>query len=119
MQSLLGRSSWSADRLRDLVRDYAVEALGDPGGVLVVDETGFLKKGRHSVGVGRQYSGTAGRIENCQVGVFAAYASRWGHTLVDRRIYLPKDWAENEARRRKACVPRTSPLPPSRQWRGQ
>ncbi len=106
VQSLLGRSSWSADRLRDLVRDYAVEALGgNPGGVLVVDETGFLKKGRHSVGVGRQYSGTAGRIENCPVGVFAAYASRWGHTLVDRQIYLPKDWAENEARRRKACVP--------------
>ena len=105
VQSLLGRSSWSADRLRDLVRDYAVEALGDPGGVLVLDETGFLKKGRHSVGVGRQYSGTAGRIENCQVGVFAAYASRWGHALVDRQLYLPKDWAEDEARRRKARVP--------------
>ena len=102
VQSLLGRSSWSADRLRDLVRDYAVEALRDPGGVLVLDETGFLKKGRHSVGVGRQYSGTAGRIENCQVGVFAAYASRWGHALVDRQLYLPKDWAEDEARRRKA-----------------
>ena len=105
VQSLLGRSSWSADRLRDLVRDYAVEALRDPGGVLVLDETGFLKKGRHSVGVGRQYSGTAGRIENCQVGVFAAYASRWGHALVDRQLYLPKDWAEDEARRRKARVP--------------
>ena len=117
IQSLLGRSRWSADHLRDLVRRYLIEALGDPGGVLVVDETGFLKKGRHSVGVGRQYSGTAGRIENCQVGVFAAYASRWGHGLVDRALYLPKDWAGNEERRRKASVPRMSPSPRSPPWR--
>src|SRR5579859_7783663 len=68
--------------------DYVVEALGDRDGVLVVDETGFVKKGRHSVGVGRQYSGTAGRIENCQVGVFLAYASRYGQALIDRRLYL-------------------------------
>jgi len=81
MQSLLGRSNWSADALRDHVRDYVVDALGDPSGVLVVDETGFLKKGTHSVGVGRQYSGTAGRIENCQIGVFACYASRWGQAI--------------------------------------
>ncbi len=105
VQSLLGRSRWSADDLRDLVRDYALEALGDAGGVLIVDETGFLKKGWHSVGVGRQYSGTAGRIENCQVGVFAAYASHWGHALVDRQLYLPKDWAEDAGRRTKAAVP--------------
>jgi SRSO17 transposase len=105
IQSLLGRSSWSADRLRDLVRDYVIEALGDPGGVLVIDETGFLKKGSHSVGVGRQYSGTAGRIENSQIGVFACYASRFGHALIDRQLYLPKDWAEDEARRKKAHVP--------------
>lgn len=72
IQSLLGRGSWSADALRDLVRDYVSDALGDPGGVLVVDETGFLKKGIHSVGVARQYSGTAGRIENSQVGVFVS-----------------------------------------------
>src|SRR5690606_26409426 len=72
MQSLMGRSSWSADELRDVVRSYVIEALGDPDGVLVVDETGFLKKGDQSVGVARQYSGTAGRIENCQVGVFLA-----------------------------------------------
>ena len=78
MQSLLGRSRWSADALRDEVRSYAVEALGDTDGMLVVDETGFLKKGTHSVGVARQYSGTAGRVENCQVGVFLAYASRFG-----------------------------------------
>lgn len=105
IQSLLGRSSWSADHLRDLVRAYVAEALGDESGVLVIDETGFLKKGKHSVGVGRQYSGTAGRIENCQIGVFAGYASRYGHALVDRQIYLPGDWAENEERRRKASVP--------------
>ena len=89
IQSLLGRSAWSADGLRDLVRQYVVCALGDAGGVLVIDETGFLKKGRHSVGVGRQYSGTAGRLENCQVGVFAAYASRYGHALIDRQLYVP------------------------------
>ena len=105
IQSLLGRSSWSADVLRDLVRQYVVKALGDAGGVLVVDETGFVKKGTHSVGVGRQYSGTAGRIENCQVGVFAAYASRYGQALIDRQLYLPKDWAEDEMRRGKAHVP--------------
>ena len=105
IQSLLGRSSWSADVLRDLVRQYVVKALGDAGGVLVVDETGFLKKGTHSVGVGRQYSGTAGRIESCQVGVFAAYASRYGQALIDRQLYLPKDWAEDETRRGKAHVP--------------
>jgi SRSO17 transposase len=105
MQSLLGRSSWSADALRDHVRDYAVDALGDPAGVLVVDETGFLKKGTHSVGVGRQYSGTAGRIENCQIGVFACYASRWGQALIDRQLYLPKGWAEDPERRARGHVP--------------
>ena len=105
IQSLLGRGRWSADALRDRVRDYVAEALGDEAGVLVVDETGFLKKGTHSVGVARQYSGTAGRVENCQVGVFAAYASRWGQALVDRRLYLPRGWAEDDARRAKAQVP--------------
>jgi SRSO17 transposase len=105
MQSLLGRSSWSADDLRDAVRQYALEALGDPDGVLVVDETGFLKKGEHSVGVARQYSGAAGRIENSQVGVFVAYASRFGQTLIDRRLYLPESWASDAGRRRQAHVP--------------
>ena len=105
IQSLLGRSSWSADTLCERVRSYAIEALGDPDGVLVVDETGFLKKGVHSVGVGRQYSGTAGRIENCQIGVFASYASRWGHALIDRQLYLPKAWANDPERRAKAHVP--------------
>jgi SRSO17 transposase len=105
IQSLLGRSRWEADALRDAVQGYALEALGDPAGVLVVDETGFLKKGTESVGVKRQYSGTAGRTENCQVGVFLAYASRWGHTLIDRRLYLPKDWANDTDRRDKTAVP--------------
>jgi len=105
IQSLLGRSFWSADTLCERVRSYTIEALGDPDGVLVVDETGFQKKGSHSVGVARQYSGTAGRIENCQIGVFASYASRWGHTLIDRRLYLPKSWAHDPDRRAKAHVP--------------
>lgn len=105
IQSLLGRSAWSADALRELVQDYVMAALGDADGVLVVDETGFLKKGAHSVGVARQYSGTAGRIENSQVGVFLGYASRYGHALIDRRLYLPKSWAEDGERRRKANVP--------------
>jgi SRSO17 transposase len=105
MQSLLGRGSWSAEALRDKVREEVISALGDPNGVLVVDETGFLKKGTHSVGVARQYSGTAGRIENCQVGVFLAYASRLGQALIDRRLYLPEAWAGDDVRRREAHVP--------------
>ena len=91
MQALLGRSRWDADALRDEVRSYAVEALGCPDGVLVVDETGFVKKGRHSVGVARQYTGTTGRVENSQVDVFLAYAGRFGQALIDRRLYLPRD----------------------------
>ena len=105
MQSLLGRSSWNADALRDLVRAEVIGLLGDPRGVLVVDETGFLKKGTHSVGVARQYCGTAGRIENCQVGVFLGYASPLGQALIDRRLYLPDAWTADEARRRQVCVP--------------
>ena len=105
MQSLLGRSQWDADRLRDEVRAYVVEALGDEDGVLIVDETGFVKKGDRSAGVARQYSGTAGRIENCQVGVFLAYASRYGQALVDRRLYLPESWTKDRARCAKASIP--------------
>jgi len=107
LQSLLGRSTWEADKLRDLVRAEVLTALGDAGGVLVADETGFLKKGTHSVGVARQYSGTAGQVENCQVGVFVAYASRWGQALIDRRLYLPETWAGDAARRQRAAVPET------------
>lgn len=105
MQALLGRSRWGADQLRDEVRAYVVEALGDPDGVLIVDETGFVKKGEHSAGVARQYSGTAGRIENCQVGVFLAYASRYGQALIDRRLYLPESWTKDRARCEQVSIP--------------
>ena len=105
MQRLLTSARWDADAVRDDVRAYVVEQLGDPGGVLVVDETGFLKKGTKSAGVQRQYSGTAGRIENCQVGVFLAYASPKGRALLDRELYLPKEWAADAARRAEAHVP--------------
>ena len=90
---------WDADAVRDDLRAYVVEHLGDPEAVLVLDETGFLKKGDKSAGVKRQYSGTAGRIENCQIGVFLAYASRHGHALIDRALYLPETWAFDAARR--------------------
>ncbi len=99
IQRLLNNALWDADEVRDDLRDYVVEHLGDENAVLVVDETGFLKKGTKSVGVKRQYSGTAGRIENCQIGVFLAYASFKGHTLLDRELYLPKEWAADAARR--------------------
>ncbi|MGV0763008.1 IS701 family transposase [Tistrella mobilis] len=105
IQSLLGRNKWSADSLRERVYSYVMAALGDRDGVLVVDETGFLKKGMQSVGVARQYSGTVGRIENSQIGVFLGYASRYGPALIDRRLYLPKSWSEDMDRRRKASMP--------------
>ncbi len=105
MQELLNRAVWNADAVRDDLRAYVVAHLGDPDAVLVLDETGFLKKGTKSVGVQRQYSGTAGRIENCQIGVFLAYASAWGHAFLDRELYLPQRWAEDIARRQDAGVP--------------
>jgi SRSO17 transposase len=105
VQRLLATYEWDADAVRDDLQAYIVEHLGDPQAVLVVDETGFLKKGPKSVGVQRQYSGTAGRIENCQIGVFLAYASPRGHAFVDRELYLPQEWAEDNARRREAGVP--------------
>jgi SRSO17 transposase len=105
MQRLLNHARWDADEVRDDLRGYVVEHLGDPGGVLVVDETGFLKKGTNSAGVKRQYSGTAGRIENCQIGVFVAYASRHGHALVDRELYLPENWTDDRPRCRQAGIP--------------
>jgi SRSO17 transposase len=106
VQHLLARADWDADAVRDDLTDYVRESLGDPDGVLIVDETGFLKKGDKSVGVARQYSGTAGRIENCQVGVFLAYATPKGRTLIDRALYLPKEWAKDRARREEAGVPK-------------
>src|SRR3954463_6809954 len=101
------RVHWEADLVRDDLRAYVVEHLGDEQAVLVVDETGFLKKGPKSVGVQRQYSGTAGRIENCQIGVSLAYASVRGRTFLDRELYLPKEWAADRERRQEAAVPAT------------
>ena len=105
MQRLVSSRQWSADAVRDALQSYVREYLSDAEAVRVVDATGFLKKGDQSVGVKRQYSGTAGRIENCQIGVFLAYASRYGHTLIDRELYLPQQWAENQPRRAEAHVP--------------
>ena len=104
-QRVLSHVQWDEAAARDLCRAYVVEPLADREAVLIVDETGFLKKGTKSVGVARQYSGTAGRIENCQIGVFLAYASGKGHTLIDRELYLPKEWAEDPARRAAAGIP--------------
>src|SRR5829696_5865073 len=105
MQRLLATADWDVEAVRDDLRAYVVEHLGDPRAVLVVDETGFLKKGKKSVGVQRQYSGTAGRIENCQVGVFLALSGSRGRALVDRELYLPECWCGVEARREAAGVP--------------
>src|SRR5690349_722567 len=105
LQHLLARASWDADAVRDDLRDYVIEAFGDPGAVLVVDETGDVKKGVHSVGVQRQYTGTAGRIENSQVAVFLTYATRRGHGFLDRRLYLPRLWTADPDRCRAAGVP--------------
>lgn len=107
VQDFLARMRWDADAVRDDLRAYVVEHLGDAEAVLVLDETGFVKKGERSVGVQRQYSGTAGRIENCQIGVFLGYAGRHGHALIDRALYLPQAWAGDEERRRAARVPET------------
>ena len=105
VQHLLARADWDADAVRDDLIDYAREHLGHPDGVLVVDETGFLKKGTKSCGVARQYSGTAGRIENRQIGVFLGYATQKGRALLDRALYLPKEWAGDADRRERAGVP--------------
>ena len=105
MQRLLRRADWDVDGVRDDVRDYVVEYLGDRSGVLIVDDTGFLKKGVRSAGVQRQYSGTAGRIENCQIGTFLAYASAGGHALIDRELYLPEPWITDRDRCRASGIP--------------
>ncbi|WP_460427165.1 IS701 family transposase, partial [Azotobacter armeniacus] len=105
-QAILGRGRWEADALRDLVRDYVLEHLADDEAVLVLDETGFLKQGRASCGVARQYSGSAGKIANCQIGVFAAYVSRHGHAFIDRALYLPEAWTDDPLRMAAAQVPK-------------
>ena len=105
LQHLLARAKWDADGVRDDLRDYVVDALGDAGAILVVDETGDVKKGTATVGVQRQYSGTAGRIENSQVAVYLTYAAPRGHALIDRALYLPKSWTEDPARCQDAGIP--------------
>ena len=119
MQHLLDRAKWGCDSMRDGLRAYIREVLASPSAVLVIDETGFLKKGCKSVGVQRQYSGTAGRIEDCQIGVFLAYATSRGHALVDRELYLPKSWANDQERCREAHVPEgvTFATKPELAWR--
>jgi SRSO17 transposase len=110
-QAILGRGRWQADALRDLVREYAVESLADADAVLVLDgwaaklTDGFLKQGKASCGVARQYTGSAGKITNCQIGVFAAYVSRHGHAFIDRALYLPKVWTDDPTRLAAAHVP--------------
>jgi SRSO17 transposase len=105
MQRLLSTADWDPDLVRDDLRGYVLDHLGDPAAVLVVDETGFLKKGTTSVGVQRQYSGTAGKVDNCQLGVFLAYAGAKGRAFIDRELYLPRSWVEDPARCRAARVP--------------
>jgi len=104
-QAILGRGQWDADALRDIVRDYALETLANDDAVLVVDETGFLKQGKAACGVARQYTGSAGKITNCQIGVFACYVAPRGHAFIDRELYLPKSWTDDPARMAKAHVP--------------
>jgi SRSO17 transposase len=104
-QHLLRRALWDPEAVRDELRRYVLQHLGDAEAVLVLDETGFLKKGRHSAGVARQYSGTAGKVDNGQIGVFLGYASVLGHVLLDRELYLPKEWTDNPERCRQAGIP--------------
>jgi SRSO17 transposase len=110
LQQFLYRSVWDAEALRDTLREVVVESLGEKDAVLVVDETGFIKKGTHSAGVQRQYSGTAGRIENCQIGVFLCYASSKGHAFLDRALYLPQSWTNDRERCEKAGIPQETPF---------
>ncbi len=116
-QAVLGRARWDAEDLRDVARDYALETLADPDAVLVLDETGFLRQGKASCGVGRQYTGSAGKITNCQIGVFAAYVSRHGHALIDRALYLPKPGPRIPTGARPPTSPRPWTSPPSHGWR--
>ena len=105
MQRLLYRNDWDVDEARDRLRAFMVEMFGEEDAIIVIDETGFIKKGNRSVGVKRQYSGTAGKIENCQIGVFLSYATSKGHGFLDRRLYLPEDWCGDPERRERAKVP--------------
>src|SRR5262249_276566 len=109
-QRLLYRVDWDADAARDGLQAFVRETFGDPEGIGVVDETGFLKRGTASAGVQRQYSGTAGKVENCQVATVLGYASARGHTFLDRRLYLPERWCADPARRAQAKIPEAIPF---------
>src|SRR5216683_8452619 len=115
-QAILGRRDWDADALRDIVRDYVIEHLADDDAVLVIDETGFLKQGKASCGVGRQYTGSAGKITNCQIGVFAAYVSRHGHAFIDRALYRRNGLTIQLASKPHTCPPMPA-LPPNQSLR--
>jgi SRSO17 transposase len=104
-QRLLYKAKWNEDAARDLLQKFVIEVFGEDDGIGVVDETGFIKKGTHSAGVKRQYSGTAGKVENCQIGTFLSYATTKGHMFLDRRLYLPKEWCNDLERREKAKIP--------------
>jgi SRSO17 transposase len=118
LQRLLAGSKRESDDIRDDLQGYVASKLGEADGVLIIDDTGFIKKGNTSAGVQRQYSGTAGRTENCQIGVFAAYASARGRALVDRELYLPKSWTEDRERCRTARSPTRGSSPPKANWPG-
>ena len=102
---MLSRADWDADAVREELRRDVVQHLGDPNGVLVLDDTGFPKKGRHSAGVARQYRGTLGNVDNCQIGVFLSYASPLGHALLDRELYLPQEWTDDRERCQQVGIP--------------
>src|ERR1035437_9495187 len=119
VQHLLDRARWDAEKARDWIRSYGVEELYSREAVLIVDETGFLKKGQHSAGVKRQYSGTAGRIENSQVAVFLCYGSEMGAALVDRSLYIPREWAEDRERCRAAKIPESFEFATKPEWARQ
>ena len=104
-QRLLYQDQWNADEARDILQELVKETFGEGEGIGIVDESGFLKKGTHSVGVKRQYSGTAGKVENCQIGTFLSYATCRGHVFLDRRLYLPEEWSTDQTRRAQAKVP--------------
>jgi len=105
MQRVLDRAVWNADAVRDDLRAYVAATLGDPEGILVVDETGFPKQGTHSVGVARQYCGTLGKIGTCQIGVFLGYAGPQGHAAIDRALYVPRAWLDAPGRCRQTGMP--------------
>lgn len=108
---LLSQASWDVNGVRDEIRAFALEHVGHTDAIVVIDETSFPKRGTHSAGVKKQYCGTTGRVENCQVGVFLSYVTTAGHTLLDRELYLPHDWLDDPVRCQHAGIPPSLPFP--------